>query len=303
MAQIEDRDCGVEQRASSVRVRPAAELRSVHESVIEYYERNTPFFLRMGEGGNQGHIHRGVWAPGVSSADQALNYVYSRVAKRVDGLMQRPLHILDLGCGVGSGLRYFVKRGVQITGVTISPTQAEMARRVQSPDNPLGVSVLCADFSSANLPECDLMYAVESLVHANALEPVAQNISRSLRVGGELIVCDDFLSRPDSHLTKSEQCIIDCLRTGWQIPSLNTWDSLKDIFEAEGLELVATENWTPFLKLDRWRDKMLAMVMRVGGGLPFQNPLWGSWKAGNALRLTLQEGLTQYRFGIWKKVR
>ena len=281
-------------------MRQAAELKSVHESVIEYYERHTPFFLRVGEGGDQGHIHRGVWAAEVSSSSQALNYVYSRIAQRVDALeLQRP-HLLDLGCGVGSGLRYFIERDVQVTGVTISPTQAKMARRI-SADSP--ADVLCADFASAALPLCDLMYAVESLVHANELEPVAQNISRSLRMGGELVICDDFLAQPFNHLNTSEQCIVECLKRGWQIPSLNTWDSFKIVFEAQGLELVHTEDWTPLLKLDRWRDKMLSMVMRFGGHLPFQSSLWGSWKAGNALRQTLQEGLTQYRFGVWKKVR
>ena len=149
----------------------------------------------------------------------------------------------------------------------------------------------------------EVIDAVEALVHADRLEPVAENISRSLKLGGELVICDDFLAFPYDQLGEREQEMIDCLRKGWEIPSLSTWDSFNGILKTHGLELVETEEWTPFLKLDRWRDKMLSILMRVGGDLPIHSTLWGSWKAGNVLRQTSLDGLTQYRFGIWKKVR
>jgi SAM-dependent methyltransferase len=284
-------------------MRSSVEPRSGHHKVVEYYEQNTPFFLRTGEGGGQGHIHRGVWASGVLSLEQALNYVYFRVHERIQARLHHPVHVLDLGCGVGAGLRYFARRGVSITGITISPSQALRAQRLHAGNGFRGSDVICGDFSLANLPQSDLMYAVESLVHAQALEPLVENIAASLNIGGELVICDDFLSRPYGQYKTHERARIDCLKNGWQIPCLNTWECFRDVLHGHGMELTHSEDWTPYLRLNRWRDKMLAVVMRLGSELPVEGALWGSWKAGDALRETLERGLTQYRFGIWKKVR
>ena len=284
-------------------MRPLVEPSVGHNKVVEYYEQNTPFFLRAGEGGSQGHIHRGVWASGVFSLEQALNYVYFRVHERLKARLDHPFHVLDLGCGVGAGLRYFARRSVSITGITISPSQALTAKRLNSRAGLRTTDVICGDFSSANLPQSDLMYAVESLVHAQELGPLAENIAASLNVGGELVVCDDFLTQPYGQYKANEQARIDCLKKGWQIPCLNTWESFRDVLSRQGMELIHDEDWTSCLRLNRWRDKMLALVMRLGSEIPVEGALWGSWKAGDALRESLETGLTQYRFGIWKKVR
>ena len=275
----------------------------MNDSVVEYYEHNTRFFLRVGEGGEQGHIHRGVWADEVGSLEQALHYVYSRIHQRIDNFENPPISIVDLGCGVGAGLRYFSESGVATTGVTISPRQAMIARKLNAQLGHHMAQVVCADFCSADLGQVDLMYAVESLVHASDCDMLAKNISRSLALGGELIVCDDFLARPYDVLSPRDQLAIDCVREGWQVPSLNTQEHFQKVFASHGLECVHSEDWTAYLQLNRLRDKFLSMVMKVGEDLPFKNSLWGSWKAGNALRNSLLDGLTQYRFGIWKKVR
>ena len=281
-----------------------SESEAVNEPVVEYYERNTPFFLRVGEGGSVGHIHRAVWADGVFTRTQALDYVYARLLERIECLESAQPRVLDLGCGVGAGVRYLAKSlPLCPKALTISPSQAATARRLNAEQGLDGSGIICADFSSSPLPQSDLMYGVESLVHAHDLEMVARNVSRSLSVGGELALCDDFLARPYGELKDGEKGIIDCLREGWRIPSLNTLEAFSDIFNKHGLELIVSEDWTPFLKLERLRDRMLSVMMSLGGDLPIQSTLWGSWKAGNALRYSLQEGLTHYRFGIWKKVR
>ncbi|MBV1862051.1 MAG: hypothetical protein KUG77_26760, partial [Nannocystaceae bacterium] len=61
--------------------------------VEEYYEANTKRFLRFGQGGTVGAIHRAVWGPGVQTRTEAFHHVHERLLQRVGPQTRR---ILDL---------------------------------------------------------------------------------------------------------------------------------------------------------------------------------------------------------------
>src|SRR5262245_22507349 len=125
------------------------------DNVRRYYDRQTGAFLALGQGGQEGSIHRAVWAPGVSDRQQAFHYVEDRIATLIRQYIdvhgrdpsqsggratsqsggrdpsgsptENRLHVVDLGCGVASSLCYLAKLlPIQATGITLSPVQARL---------------------------------------------------------------------------------------------------------------------------------------------------------------------------------
>src|SRR6478672_8696603 len=110
------------------------------EQVRRYYDRNTSSFVALGQGGGVGAIHRAVWAPGVTTREQAFHFVEDRIADVVRRVAARSTiapagtvaarpHVVDLGCGVGASLSYLAGLlPITGTGVTLSPIQVQAAR-------------------------------------------------------------------------------------------------------------------------------------------------------------------------------
>ena len=99
--------------------------------VRRYYDRHTPAFLALGQGGRDGAIHRAVWGPGVRDRSQAFHYVEDRIAEAIQDIpaVAGPLHFVDLGCGVAASACYLASRlPVRVTGITLSPVQARLAQ-------------------------------------------------------------------------------------------------------------------------------------------------------------------------------
>ena len=68
-----------------------------------YYDANTDAFVRHGQGGALGAIHRAVWGPGVVTREQAFRYVEDLIAGEIErSTLDRPAQVVDLGCGVGA---------------------------------------------------------------------------------------------------------------------------------------------------------------------------------------------------------
>src|SRR3954454_6951048 len=91
------------------------------DQVGRYYDRNTPSFVALGQGGSVGAIHRAVWGPGTTTREQAFHFVEDRIAAVVRGVGSAvgPPHVVDLGCGVGASLCYLAAM-LPITGTGVT---------------------------------------------------------------------------------------------------------------------------------------------------------------------------------------
>ena len=92
-------------------------------AIRRYYDRNTPSFVALGQGGAVGAIHRAVWGPEVRDRAGAFHFAEEQIAaviSRLSGVTGTP-HVVDLGCGVGASLCYLAKRlPIRGTGITLS---------------------------------------------------------------------------------------------------------------------------------------------------------------------------------------
>jgi SAM-dependent methyltransferase len=304
--------------------------------VRRYYDRHTPAFIRFGQGGSAGAIHRAVWGAGVQSRQQAFHYVDERIADLACALPpdSRPPHLVDLGCGVGGSLCYLARKlPIRGTGVTLSPLQVQLAARRISEAGLAGrVTCVEADFCRipATVEPADLAYAIESFVHGPSAKVMLDAWADLVRPGGVLVICDDFrrpstdawdaLSKVEGRPAAGAQDAlshvegragggdaaaraIDRFRRGWHINTLIARDELQAYADAAGFDLESTIDLTPALETARPRDRLLARLTTVAGWLAPRAPRIDYMLGGTALQECLAQGWIGYDFTVFRRRR
>ena len=276
------------------------------EQVRQYYDRHTPAFVRFGQGAGAGAIHRAVWAPGVRTRDQAFHLVEDRIA----GFMAEAAgkaatsHVVDLGCGVGGSACYLASRlEARITGVTLSPVQARLARqRIEAAG--LAGRVTCIEADYANLPPevaaADLAYAIESFVHAPDAERFLSQCKTIVRPGGMLVLCDDF-ARPTTD--DGAERAVGRFRRGWHVNALLQADALQAMARDAGFAHVSTEDLSPYLELRRLRDRVIRAVLPLAERLPIDPGRFDHVSGGSALQECLERGWVGYDLVRFERTR
>jgi SAM-dependent methyltransferase len=264
--------------------------------VARYYDENTASFLAHGQGGAQGIIHRAVWGEGVSSREGAFHFVHDLLRTRIAEIGAR--RVLDLGCGVGASLER-VLRGTEVAGfgVTNSGVHAELARKRLG-----GQATICElDFCSDPLPgPVDLAFGIESFVQAADAEAFIANIAKTVAANGYLVLCDDFLAGGAGDEGATSDRWVREFRRGWRASSLLHPRSVDAIAVENGFELVEDRDLTPFLELDRPRDRALGLLIALTRPLASMSARLESHLGGNALRQCLKRGLVEYRYRIFR---
>ncbi len=272
--------------------------------VRDYYDRHTAAFVSHGQGGNAGAIHRAVWGPGVSHRAQAFHHVEDRIAElagRMAVVADRPLHLVDLGCGVAGSACYLAARlPVRVTGITLSPVQARLA---QTRIREAGVSdrVVCVEGDYNHLPPevgpADLAYAIESFVHGPAPDRFFAQCRRVLRPGGVLVICDDF-RRPTMD-ARADQAIERFCR-GWHVNALLDRDALQALAATHGFAHDLTVDLSPYLELRRARDRVLNALLPLLNLLPLDAGRLDYLSGGSALQECLAHGWVGYEMAMFR---
>src|SRR5206468_12635722 len=120
--------------------RPSTMSRSNDKQrIIEHYDLVSPFYRSLwGE-----HLHHGYWTRGDESKEKAQLQLIEHLAQLAN--VQPGSDILDIGCGFGATSLYLAKQfNAAVTGITISPVQAEMAIGAAAGQN-LDVTFLSMD--------------------------------------------------------------------------------------------------------------------------------------------------------------
>jgi cyclopropane fatty-acyl-phospholipid synthase-like methyltransferase len=267
------------------------------ERVRAYYDHNTASFLETGQGGAS--IRRAVWAPGVASREDA----FRTIDRRVLAAIVPGARVVDLGCGVGSSLLWLSERAdFDGAGVTLSGVQAkffteDIARRG------LGAKLRCFAGSFVSPPpevrDVDLAFSIEAFVHAPSAEAYFAGVAPRLKPGAQLLILDDFLEREAS--TPAERRTVEDVREGWLANTLSLPAEVEASARAAGLALTGNEDWTPWLELGRPRDRLLAVVARVGRPFRARSWLLRSWVGGVALQRALSTRLVCHRLLTFRK--
>lgn len=307
-------------RGHSVDSLPIRSTRFDIKAIRQYYNRHTPAFVRFGQGGSAGAIHRAVWGRGVTTREQAFRYVDGQIANLVRSLIDAPsasgaaealettrrdvrAHVVDLGCGVGASLCSLAK-GLPIrgTGVTLSPLQSRLSTE-RVVECGLSDRVRCITGDYGDLPpdveSADLAYAIESFVHSPAPDRFFAECRRIIRPGGLLVICDD-LRRATSDSAAAPA--IERFCRGWHVNALLHRDELRTLAQAAGFEHESTVDLTPVLELRRTRDRAISLLGTICSWLSISSPRLDYLLGGAALQQCLAHGWVGYDFSVFRRL-
>jgi tocopherol O-methyltransferase len=204
-------------------------------AVAAHYDELDSFYREIwGE-----HVHHGYWKTGRETQAAA---AVSLIELLSDRLRLAPgQRVCDIGCGYGATARYLAERhGLDVTGVTISPVQAQ---RAQSQAVAAGsVSISLQDWLSNSFPpeSFDRAYAVESSEHMPDKQRFFDEAYRTLKPNGLFAVCA-WLSR-DEPLPWEVRHLLEPICSEGRLPGMGDEADYRRLAEQAGFDVVQVED-------------------------------------------------------------
>jgi ubiquinone/menaquinone biosynthesis C-methylase UbiE len=199
------------------------------------YDQLTDIFARcLGD-----NLHFGYWEneEDDSPIETATDRLTNLVAERLE--LSGPGRVLDVGCGSGkASIQISAKRGLHVTGITVSHHQLQLARARRQDDGLAGrASFQLADAMELPFDDCsfDGAYAIESILHMRNKNAVFGHLARVLRPGARLIVADLY---QDGEVNGEDAVRQEQLNRLFQNSPLITADMYRKYVHRAGLRLV-----------------------------------------------------------------
>ena len=204
-------------------------------AVAAHYDELDGFYREIwGE-----HVHHGYWVTGRESPVEAVAALVDLLAERLD-LAPGQL-ACDIGCGYGATARRLAERhGLDVTGVTVSATQAARAGALVASTGQL--SILQRDWLANGLgPErFDRVYAVESSEHMPDKQRFFDEAFRTLKPGGRLAICA-WLAATEPRRWQVRHLLEPICREG-RLPSLGDEADYRSLAAQAGFRLMGIED-------------------------------------------------------------
>lgn len=273
------------------------------ERVQRYYDRHTHAFVAFGQGGRLGAMHRAIEAPGVNSKDAAFHYLEDQI---IGLLRERPArgsppHVLDLGCGVGGSVCYIARHvDAMATGVTLSATQAALGRaRIARLGLSHRVQIIEGDYAAvpASVPPADVVFAIESFVHAPDPAAFFAECRRLVRPDGALVICDDFTRGVNSEQARAA---VRRFRRGWHVNTLLSSRELHAMAADAGFAHSSTTDLSAYIDVGRPRDRVIGLLAGVAERLPWRPSRLDPWLGGSALQQCLRHGWIGFDLVVYR---
>ena len=281
-------------------------MRITRDQIRAYYDQNTRLFLAFRRSGKAENIHRSLWTTNTKTLEEALNRINEYVLNEIEAVAPMHARIADLGCGVGASLMYIsprLKAPETAVGITLSPVQARLAHQFTKACGLGGqINFVEGDFTSVPLASgtLDVVYSVEAVVHAQEPDRYFREAGRLLRVGGKLILVDDYrTARP---LSFNESRWLNTFRNGWHVPGVVTVEQAQAFAAKHHLQFVKNDNLTPYLRLRNLPSFVAIALLFVGNVLPIRHAILPALLGSLALQQCLSMNVIEYRFLVFERI-
>lgn len=226
---------------------------TLHTQIQDFYDASSGLWEQIwGE-----HMHHGYYGPTggqrkdrrqaqIDLIDECLQWAAVTEARE----------ILDCGCGIGgSSLDLATRFGARVTGITLSPVQANRAGERATAANLGGESPPCAQFKVADAlhtpfadQSFDVIWSMESGEHMPDKVRFLQECYRLLKPGGKLLMAT-WCHRPTASLagplTAAEQRQLEWIYQVYGLPYVISLPEYESIAQNCGFRQIHTADWTP----------------------------------------------------------
>ncbi len=267
-----------------------------NEEIAQYYDE-CEFQYRLHWNLDQSlAMHYGYWDSSTTNFHEALVNINKILARRAD--IKPTDLVLDAGCGVGGSAIYLAQTfGCNVIGITLSEKQVKTARNnacYYKVDN-------LAQFEKKDFIDTGfkgesfhVVWAIESVCHANDKKIFLQETYRVLRKNGVLIMADFF--KVDLINQMKDENILEKWTHAWAIPDFSTIETFHHDMESIGFKNIqitdATHNIAPSA-----RRLYLRFLGGIWGGMLYQflgrsdrminNNVWSAYLQYKAFRRNL----------------
>jgi len=218
------------------------------ERIIEFYEEAGIDYGHWSKGFN---MHLGFYRWGLNPFDREkmLEQLNLEIAARLQLNSKDKTFLIDLGCGVGAIARCVAKNYSNsiIKGVTIVPSQVEMAMKLNALENlQKQIEIFKCDYTAVPFEDrtADGVWAVESACYAEGAgkENLVREMARVLKTGGRFVVVDCFIKQPEKKFNfLIKRCYVTVCRC-WALSEMPALDSFVAAMERQGFRDIIVED-------------------------------------------------------------
>ena len=236
-----------------------------NKSIVSYYDNTRLDYRILWFGKKNRSVHFGYYDNEIKSHGEALLNL-NKVLALKSGVKDGDI-ILDAGCGQGGSSVWLAENyNVKVTGITLVPHQVvnaqKAARKSQLGDR---ISFFEQDYTNTSFKDesFTLIWACESMCHADEKLDFYKEAFRLLKPGGRLICADYFRNKRPLH-KEGEKLLHEWL-DGWSIKDLDAFFEHKQHAEQCGFVEFELENITEYIKPSlRHLHSMASKLWRFG---------------------------------------
>jgi tocopherol O-methyltransferase len=167
------------------------------------------------------------------------------------GALLQTAHIVDVGCGIGGSSLYLAEKfNATVTGITLSPVQANRATARALEAGLLNqtqfkvADALQMPFADESF---DLVWTLESGEHMPDKTKFLQECHRVLKPGGTFLMatwCHRDVNPPQSALTPQEQKLLNKIYRVYHLPYVISLPDYAQIAEGLSFQDIRTADWS-----------------------------------------------------------
>jgi len=208
----------------------------LRSDIADYYDQSYWDYRTSWLNSNNLAIHYGHWSDSTQSHSDSLLEMNEVLADRLD--LKPGDHVLDAGCGIGGSSIWLAENfGVQVTGITISPTQidqANMNAKKRGVDHL--VHFRLEDYTQTSFEDetFDHVWGLESICYALKKSDFIKEAYRVLKKGGCFAIADGFASKRD--VTQDEWQHVLKVLNGWSMPNMAMPSEFESFMEDSGFK-------------------------------------------------------------------